>query len=173
MFKRFGAGFAVGYVLGARAGEKRYKEIRKLGEKVLDLPAVRQLTEAKDGSWADTARQLRDEVVQRLSELVSRDEDDQDSDADTEDDEEDEGVEDEDAQDRSAADDEDEDGEGDEDEAEDGGKPRASSKSRQHDDERPRRRTSRPQPEPEHEKKPIVSTVTKLASAARERGRVA
>lgn len=50
MFKRFTAGVAVGYVMGARAGTKRYDQISDLAERALDVPFVERL--------ADTGRSV-------------------------------------------------------------------------------------------------------------------
>lgn len=60
MAKRFMIGFATGYVLGARAGEKRYHQIAGVAQRVLDLPVVERLL--------DAGRDLADD---RLHELVS------------------------------------------------------------------------------------------------------
>ena len=59
MFRRFGLGFAVGYVFGARAGEKRYEEMTDLAHRVLDNPAAAQVTERVRGvATMDAGRRL-------------------------------------------------------------------------------------------------------------------
>lgn len=60
MAKRFMFGFATGYVLGARAGEKRYQQIAGLAQRVLSLPMVEGLVGAG-----------REAVDSRLHELAS------------------------------------------------------------------------------------------------------
>jgi hypothetical protein len=88
VFKRFSAGFAVGYVLGSKAGEKRYKQIAELGEKVLDVPAISSLHDrAGELFTADNGRQvlqaLKDHTA--LGVLAGSDDsadDEDDSDAD-------------------------------------------------------------------------------------------
>ena len=42
----FLAGFAAGYVAGARAGRERYEQIVKLSRKAAESPAVRKATQA-------------------------------------------------------------------------------------------------------------------------------
>lgn len=66
MFKRFSAGFAVGYVLGAKAGEKRYKQIAELGEKVLEVPAISTLQDrASEVFTAENGRQVLQVIKER------------------------------------------------------------------------------------------------------------
>jgi len=40
----FLAGFAAGFVAGTRAGRERYEQMKKMGQKVVESPAVRQAT---------------------------------------------------------------------------------------------------------------------------------
>src|SRR5580693_5259593 len=42
----FLAGFAIGFVAGARAGRERYEQIVKLGRKAVENPTVQQATRA-------------------------------------------------------------------------------------------------------------------------------
>jgi hypothetical protein len=37
-----GVGFAVGYILGSRAGRERYEQIKRLAQRVSDNPAVQE-----------------------------------------------------------------------------------------------------------------------------------
>ena len=61
-------GFAVGYVLGSKAGRERYEQIRKFARRISENPPIRQvIDEAKDLADSGTARarelvgdQLRD-----------------------------------------------------------------------------------------------------------------
>lgn len=57
MLKRFSVGFATGYVFGARAGEKRYREIVNVAERLIQLPLVQRLVE--DGRDMATEQGLR------------------------------------------------------------------------------------------------------------------
>ena len=66
MFKRFSAGFAAGYVLGARAGQKRYEQIADLAEKIMDNPVVsRAAGRAQDLATADNGRRLVESLKDR------------------------------------------------------------------------------------------------------------
>ncbi|MGH9095147.1 MAG: hypothetical protein ACRDXE_08300 [Acidimicrobiales bacterium] len=58
MFKRFGAGVAVGYVLGARAGQKRYDQISDLAEKALEIPFVEHLADSGRTMAMDQGRRV-------------------------------------------------------------------------------------------------------------------
>ncbi|SRR6266487_903870 len=56
----FAAGFATGFILGARAGRERYEQIKGLARRVTDSPAVQQAAgalQAQAGEFAQTARQ--------------------------------------------------------------------------------------------------------------------
>jgi hypothetical protein len=72
----FAAGFATGFIVGARAGRERYEQIKKLARRVTDSPAVQQAAgalHAQAGEFAQTARQkvgekLHDKVPGRRSE---------------------------------------------------------------------------------------------------------
>lgn len=65
MFKRFTLGVAVGYVLGARAGQKRYEQITDLAERAMQLPWVERL--------ADSGRTIAEDQGHRvLSSLRER-----------------------------------------------------------------------------------------------------
>ncbi|MFF0306283.1 YtxH domain-containing protein [Streptosporangium sp. NPDC004379] len=55
----FGAGLAVGYVLGSRAGRQRYEQIKRMAERVADSPAVQEaagLVGARVSKATDIAR---------------------------------------------------------------------------------------------------------------------
>jgi hypothetical protein len=181
VFKRFTAGVAVGYVMGARAGQKRYEQITDLAERAMEIPFVERLADSGRTTVMDQGR----EVLMRLKDRVmpSDDHDDEErDDSDEVDDDYDDDVEDEyddgedeegddsDAEEDEPMDDEaeddtepldefDDDVEG-EDQDEDSGSQDEDSGS-QDEDEEPRRR-SRPR-----------GRIGSLASAARERGKVA
>ena len=58
MFKRFTAGVAVGYVLGARAGQKRYDQITELADRALDIPFVERLADSGRSMAMDQGRRM-------------------------------------------------------------------------------------------------------------------
>jgi hypothetical protein len=67
----FAAGFATGFIVGARAGRERYEQIKKLARRVTDSPAVQQAAgalSAQAGGFAQTARQ---KVGDKFHEKVS------------------------------------------------------------------------------------------------------
>ena len=122
MFKRFSAGFAVGYVFGAQAGQKRYEQITDLAEKALDLPVVGQAAgRAQELFTPENGRRFLGSLRDRMASGRGDDDDEEDSDVrDSEDgDSEEEDFDDEAAYDGDAGEDEDDDyeaGDGDEDE---------------------------------------------------------
>lgn len=72
MFKRFSMGFAAGYVMGARAGQKRYEQIADLAERALDLPVVDRLTQqASQLLTAEHGRQVVETVMARARDRIS------------------------------------------------------------------------------------------------------
>lgn len=90
MLKRFGLGFAVGYVLGARAGQERYEQITSAGQKLADLPAVRGILDKGPDNLKESGGRLLSSVKERVSSLGNvagePDEDDVDDEADEADD---------------------------------------------------------------------------------------
>ena len=55
----FVTGFAVGFIVGARAGRERYEQIKQVARGVMDNPAVQQAAgelNAQAGGLAQTAR---------------------------------------------------------------------------------------------------------------------
>lgn len=88
MLRRFSAGFAVGYVFGARAGQKRYEQITDLAERAMDLPVVNSATErASEWLTPDRRRDLWRTVMDRTGLGASRRTDEDVYDADDPDDE--------------------------------------------------------------------------------------
>ena len=63
---------AVGYVLGARAGDKRYKQITSLAERALDIPAVNRVVESGRDFASDRGRDLFDNVKSRAFDSLGR-----------------------------------------------------------------------------------------------------
>lgn len=67
MFKRFTSGFAVGYVFGARAGQKRYEELTELAERALESPLLREaLDQTRRLATRDNGVQLLKRVRDRM-----------------------------------------------------------------------------------------------------------
>jgi hypothetical protein len=63
--KSFSLGMAVGYVLGARAGERRYEQIVNWSQKLLDSPLAERLTSEGRDIAINKARQVVDTVKTR------------------------------------------------------------------------------------------------------------
>ena len=71
--KRFALGFAVGYVLGAKAGRERYEQIRQLWNRFAGNPTVQQIAEKGKGVAAGAGRRSMSVVstgVQRVGSSV-------------------------------------------------------------------------------------------------------
>ncbi|MEU3162989.1 YtxH domain-containing protein [Streptosporangium sp. NPDC006930] len=70
-----GVGFAVGYILGSRAGRERYEQIKRLAQRVSDNPTVQEtagLMGAKVSQATDVARtKVSDVAKNRLPFLRS------------------------------------------------------------------------------------------------------
>jgi hypothetical protein len=69
----FLAGFAVGFVAGARAGRERYEQMVKAGRKVVEHPAVQQATRtagAKAAELSKAAGQKASEQIPKLAETA-------------------------------------------------------------------------------------------------------
>ena len=62
-----GAGFAAGYVLGARAGKERYRQIEAKFRELAGNPAVQDMT----SNLADTAGQLGEKAKAVVTDKVS------------------------------------------------------------------------------------------------------
>ncbi|MGH9298845.1 MAG: hypothetical protein ACRDZT_02905 [Acidimicrobiales bacterium] len=167
MFKRVGLGFACGYVLGARAGQQRYDQLSSAGRKVLELPGVRDLAADGQERTLETGRRFLSIVRERAG--FGLDESDEgDDDGGEDEDETDDEADDDEAEDDvdgirdSDEDDEYQDEEEDQDQdegAEDGGGPKDGG-----------RRSAQPKGEG---RRSFASSIAELASAARDRGRVA
>src|SRR6266705_4493224 len=62
----FLAGFAAGFVVGARAGRERYEQLRKLARQTADNPAVQQATAAVQAKAAGLASTATHKVAGQL-----------------------------------------------------------------------------------------------------------
>jgi len=62
----FAAGFAAGYVLGARAGRERYEQIRKLTQRAAGNPAVQKATGTVSAKATELGRTARDKATQKM-----------------------------------------------------------------------------------------------------------
>lgn len=80
MLKRFGLGFAIGYVLGARGGDRHYEQITAAARRVGELPGVRDLVADGPGSARDAGRRLMETLRDRFG-GDGRDEPDDEDDA--------------------------------------------------------------------------------------------
>src|SRR5438132_6457622 len=72
MLKRFTFGLAVGYVLGARAGEERYEQIKGLFDRALDQPAVARVVESGRELADERGRGLVEGLKDRASSMLDR-----------------------------------------------------------------------------------------------------
>jgi hypothetical protein len=62
----FLAGFAAGFVVGARAGRERYEQLRKLARQTADNPAVQQAAAAVQARAAGLASTATHKVADQL-----------------------------------------------------------------------------------------------------------
>ena len=62
----FIAGFAVGFVTGARAGRERYEQLKKLAAAAADNPAAQQAAAAVQARATEAARMAREKVTGQL-----------------------------------------------------------------------------------------------------------
>ena len=67
----FIAGFAVGFVAGARAGRERYDQLVKLAATAADNPAAQQAAAAVQAKATEAARMAREKVSGQLQGLSS------------------------------------------------------------------------------------------------------
>lgn len=66
----FAAGFATGFIFGARAGRERYEQIKKLVRGVTDSPAVQQAAGALYAHAGDLAQTARQKVGGKLHDKI-------------------------------------------------------------------------------------------------------
>lgn len=62
----FAAGLAVGYVLGARAGRRRYEQLSRLARRVADSPAAQETAGLLGSQVTKAGRVVRTTVSERL-----------------------------------------------------------------------------------------------------------
>jgi hypothetical protein len=67
----FVTGGLVGYVLGARAGRRRYEQIRSAASKVWQKPAIQNQVHQAEEFAADKAAEVPDILISGASKLVS------------------------------------------------------------------------------------------------------
>lgn len=63
-------GFAVGFVLGARAGEERYEQIKAFAGRVRGVPIVAKPLDAAGEKVADSVRSKGEEISDAIAEVV-------------------------------------------------------------------------------------------------------
>ena len=68
----FLAGFAVGFITGARAGRERYEQIKTVARKAKDSPAMQQAAGAAQAQAASLARSAKDRAAQRVPRLTEK-----------------------------------------------------------------------------------------------------
>ena len=66
----FLTGFAVGFIVGARAGRERYEQIKTLAGKAKDSPAVQQAAGAAQAQAASLARTAKDRAAQTVGDKI-------------------------------------------------------------------------------------------------------
>jgi hypothetical protein len=68
----FLAGFAVGFITGARAGRERYEQIKTVARKAADSPAMQQAAGAAQAQAASLARSAKDKAAQRVPRIAEK-----------------------------------------------------------------------------------------------------
>src|SRR5271170_7552077 len=66
----FLAGFAVGFVAGARAGRERYEQMVKLGRKAVENPTVQQATRAAGSKATELSKAAGQKAAERMPKLA-------------------------------------------------------------------------------------------------------
>ena len=66
----FIAGFAVGFIAGARAGRERYEQIVKTGRKVAENPTVQKATRAAGAKATELTKVARDKAAERMPKVT-------------------------------------------------------------------------------------------------------
>ena len=62
----FLAGFAAGYVVGARAGRERYEQIKRLSQRAAENPAVRQAADVVGSKATEFAKTTKDRATEKM-----------------------------------------------------------------------------------------------------------
>ena len=66
----FIAGFAVGFIAGARAGRERYEQMVKLGRKAAESPAVRKATRAAGDKATVLTKAAGQKAAERMPKIT-------------------------------------------------------------------------------------------------------
>jgi hypothetical protein len=66
----FLAGLAAGFVAGTRAGRERYEQMKKLGRKAVESPAVRKATRAAGEKATELTKVAKDKAATRVPKLT-------------------------------------------------------------------------------------------------------
>lgn len=66
----FGAGLAIGYILGTRAGRERYEQIKRSAQRVADNPKVQEAAGLLGAQATRMAAAAKDRMGDRLAEKV-------------------------------------------------------------------------------------------------------
>jgi hypothetical protein len=66
----FLAGFAAGFVAGARAGRERYEQMKKLGRKAAENPAVRQATRTAGAKATGLTKAAGQKAAERMPKIT-------------------------------------------------------------------------------------------------------
>ena len=66
----FIAGFAVGFMVGARAGRERYEQIVKAGRQVAENPTVQKATRAAGAKATELTKVAKDKAAERVPKLT-------------------------------------------------------------------------------------------------------
>ncbi len=62
----FVAGFAAGYVLGARAGRERYEQVKKLSQRAAGNPAVQKAAGTVSAKAAELGKTAKDKATDKM-----------------------------------------------------------------------------------------------------------
>jgi hypothetical protein len=62
----FLAGFAAGYVVGARAGRERYEQIKRLSQRAAENPAVRSAADVVGSKATELAKTTKDRATEKM-----------------------------------------------------------------------------------------------------------
>ena len=66
----FIAGFAVGFIAGARAGRERYEQIKAAGQKVAQSPAVQQAARTAGTKATELGKTVGTKATQRMPKIT-------------------------------------------------------------------------------------------------------
>ncbi len=66
----FLAGFAAGFVAGARAGRERYEQMKNLGRRAMESPAVRQATRAAGTKATELTKVAGQRAAERMPKIT-------------------------------------------------------------------------------------------------------